>query len=260
MKKIILITALLVSGCASKDTRYSLSQDITPRDVPSLKHIEDPYPRYETYSLAGNKDYSVLGKSYTVLNKPTAFTETGEASWYGKKFHGYRTSNGEIYDMFSMSAAHKTLPLPSYVEVENTANGKKVLVRVNDRGPFHGNRIIDLSYAAAAKLDMLNTGTGKVKITLLKPEKPQNIEEWQSARKKSYYVQLVAISDKRKAQQAAITFGKKLTLPTHVIKANDLYRVRLGPFYDFEQTQDAHMRAREQLVNSAFVVVEPIKY
>ncbi|HAH03554.1 MAG TPA: septal ring lytic transglycosylase RlpA, partial [Vibrio sp.] len=95
------------------------------------------------------------------------FTEKGKASWYGKKFHGHLTSNGEIYDMYSMSAAHKTLPIPSYVKVTNTDNNKTTIVRINDRGPFHEGRIIDLSYAAAYKLDVLRTGTANVEIEVI---------------------------------------------------------------------------------------------
>lgn len=258
MQKIILVTALFLSGCTSGDSRYNLAQDIAPKSAPNLTHVENAQPRYEPYSMAGNKNYEVLGQQYTVIQNPSVFTQTGTASWYGKKFHGYQTSNTEIYDMFSMSAAHKTLPLPSYLEVENTENGKKIIVRVNDRGPFYTDRIIDLSYAAAAKLDMLKTGTAPVKITLLKPEKPLNNTEWLTARVNRYYVQLAAISDQKKAQQAAESFNKQLSLPTNVLKINNIYRIRLGPFYDFDQTQKAEMRALENQISGAFVVVEPI--
>lgn len=258
MNKLILATVIILSGCTSSESRYSLTQDVAPESIPNLANIENAQPRYERYSLAGNKDYEVLGQQYNVIQNPEVFTQTGIASWYGKKFHGHQTSNAEIYDMFSMTAAHKTLPLPSYLEVENTENGKKIIVRVNDRGPFHSERIVDLSYAAAAKLDILQTGTAKVKITLLKPEKPQNNAEWQTARLNRYFIQLAAISDQKKARQAAIVFSKQLTLPTSIMKSKNVYRVRLGPFYDFDQTQEAELRAREHQINGAFVVVEPI--
>ncbi|WP_028023648.1 septal ring lytic transglycosylase RlpA family protein [Enterovibrio calviensis] len=260
MKKLFVVLAIMLSGCATKnDERYSIAQDTAPEATPTLAHIEDAEPRYEPYSRAGNKDYTVLGQSYEVIQDTEAFTtQEGIASWYGKKFHGHKTSNGEIYDMYSMSAAHKTLPLPSYVEVENTANGKKAIVRVNDRGPFHEGRIIDLSYAAASKLDVLATGTAPVKVTLLKVDKPKDDEEWQGARLNHYFVQLVATSDQVKAQQAAANFSKQFELPADILRAGDVYRVRLGPFYDYDQTQNAAMLAREHQINEAFIVVEPI--
>ncbi|PKF51829.1 septal ring lytic transglycosylase RlpA family protein [Enterovibrio nigricans] len=260
MKKYLVMSVLVLAGCATteNDGRYTLADDTAPDVVPTLQHIEDAQPRYEPYSRAGNKDYTVLGEQYHVLQEPETYSETGIASWYGKKFHGHKTSNGEIYDIYSMSAAHKTLPLPSYVEVENTANGKKAIVRVNDRGPFHEGRIIDLSYAAASKLDVLKTGTAPVKVTLLKVDKPADDTEWQGARLNRYFVQLVAISDKDKALRAAETFGKQLDQPTDILHADSVYRVRLGPFYDYDKTQNAAMRAREHQINEAFVVVEPI--
>ena len=259
MKKFLFTFLIVLSGCASSEGRYSLSEDETPDTIPTLEHIENPQPRYEEYSLMGNKNYRVRGKYYEVLTQPDAFSETGDASWYGKKFHGHKTANGEIYDMYSMSAAHKSLPLPSYVEVENVGNGKKIIVRVNDRGPFHEKRIIDLSYAAAAKLDMLNSGTVPVKITLLKPEKPENTDEWQTAKKQVYFIQIAAIEDEQKALEAANVFGKQLKLPAHVVKSKGVYRVRLGPFYDYEKTQNAHMLAKEHDFKEAFVLVEPFK-
>lgn len=125
-----------------------------PEDIPEgLAELEEPIPQDEPLSPGGNmKSYEVFGRKYHVLASAEGFRETGLASWYGKKFHGRKTSNGERYDMFSLSAAHKNLPLPTYVRVTNLANGKSVIVRVNDRGPFHAGRIIDLSYAAAVKL------------------------------------------------------------------------------------------------------------
>ena len=126
-----------------------------PEDIPEgLAEMEEPVPQAEPLSAGGNmKSYEVFGRRYHVLASAEGFRETGLASWYGKKFHGRKTSNGERYDMFALSAAHKNLPLPTYVRVTNLGNGKSVIVRVNDRGPFHAGRIIDLSYAAAVKLD-----------------------------------------------------------------------------------------------------------
>ena len=160
---VVLISVL--SACSSD--RYQQKHDSTPTRIPSQAELKDAIARAEPHSRGGNKDYQVFGKPYKVLASAHGFEQTGTASWYGKKFHGHLTSNGEIYDMYTMSAAHKNLPLPTYLKVTNTANNKSVVVRVNDRGPFHQSRIIDLSYSAAYKLDMLKTGTAQVKITAI---------------------------------------------------------------------------------------------
>ncbi|MGQ0501781.1 MAG: septal ring lytic transglycosylase RlpA family protein [Panacagrimonas sp.] len=125
-----------------------------PRDIPpNLDQIPDPIPTHEPPSPGGNRpNYEVLGQTYKVMTSARSFRETGLASWYGTKFHGKKTSNGEVYDMFELTAAHKQLPLPTYVRITNLGNGKSVIVRVNDRGPFHPGRVIDLSYAAAVRL------------------------------------------------------------------------------------------------------------
>ena len=159
------LTFSLLSACSSG--RYQQKHDSTPTRLPSQAELKDAIARAEPYSRGGNKDYKVFGKPYEVLPSAQGFEQTGTASWYGNKFHGHLTSNGEIYDMYAMSAAHKNLPLPTYLKVTNTANNKSVIVRVNDRGPFHQSRIIDLSYSAAYKLDMLKTGTAHVKITAI---------------------------------------------------------------------------------------------
>ncbi len=140
------------------------------RPPPAARDIPDALPRYEPRSAYGNPPfYDVFGKRYFVLSSSTDYIERGVASWYGPGFHKIRTSTGEIYDMYGMSAAHKTLPLPAYVRVTNLQNGRSVVVRVNDRGPFVGNRIIDLSYTAAAKLDMLRNGTAMVEVRSVGP-------------------------------------------------------------------------------------------
>ncbi len=256
MKKITVALVLLLAGCTSNSERYSLKNDEVPEKVPSLSHIENARPRYEPYSFVGNNTYEVMGKTYDVLDNPQKFIERGLASWYGQKFHGYKTSNGEIYDMFSMSAAHKTLPLPSYVEVVNTLNNKKIIVRVNDRGPFHEGRVIDLSYAAAAKLDVLKEGTAPVKIRLIKVDKPKDNRVWQERMRHHYFVQLTAISSKEKAMQLAQEYGKQFSLPTNVIQTGNMYRIRLGPFYDNKKTRHAQQIAKEYQLTEAFIVVE----
>jgi rare lipoprotein A len=144
----------------------------TADEIPDgIENIPDAVPIAEPRSRGGNsKSYEVLGKTYKVLNDTKGFRQRGYASWYGKKFHGRKTANGERYDMFQMTAAHKNLPIPSYVRVTDLDNGKSVVVKINDRGPFHSDRIIDLSYAAAAKLGLIGHGTSMVEIAALDPE------------------------------------------------------------------------------------------
>lgn len=173
----------LLAGCASTGKqeqasnpnagRYALQNDKAPEAPVDVSKVPDAVPRVEPRSLAGNRSpYEVLGHTYRVLTSAKGYEARGTASWYGSKFHGYRTSNGEVYDMYSMTAAHKTLPLPTYVRVTNLDNGRKVVVRVNDRGPFHDGRIIDLSYAAAARLGMLGKGTARVQLDAIDPSAP----------------------------------------------------------------------------------------
>ncbi len=142
--------------------------DSAPEHALDISGIAEPTPRSEPRAAYGNRSpYTVLGKSYRVLPSAEGYVERGIASWYGQKFHGRQTSSREIYDMCSFSAAHKTLPLPSFVRVTNLDNGRSAVVRVNDRGPFHAGRIIDLSYAAAVKLGVDRTGTARVEVRAL---------------------------------------------------------------------------------------------
>lgn len=138
----------------------------------------DAVVKAEKLHASANRSYKVAGKRYTPINQVAAFTQTGNASWYGGRFHGRKTSGGERYDMNAFTAAHKTLPIPSYVRVTNTRNGKSVVVRINDRGPFHGNRVMDLSKAAAKELGFIHTGTANVKVEQILPngkgQKQQN--------------------------------------------------------------------------------------
>lgn len=165
--------ALVLSGCASgpksPSPGSSPQRDGPPLSVPpNLADLPDVVPQIEPIRPGGpNKPYVVLGQSYEPLQGDVEWSEKGGASWYGNKFHGRRTASGELYSMFGLTAAHKTLPIPSYVRVRNVRNGKEVIVRVNDRGPFHPGRVIDLSYAAAAKLDIVNHGVGQVEIARL---------------------------------------------------------------------------------------------
>ncbi|NMH67154.1 septal ring lytic transglycosylase RlpA family protein [Shewanella salipaludis] len=227
---LILATATLLTACAGSGGRYSLKNDAAPSNAPDVSKVEDAHAKYEAYSRQGNKPYTVLGKSYQVLATGKDFSQTGYASWYGNKFHGHLTSNGETYDMYSMSGAHKTLPLPSYVRVTNLENDRQVIVRVNDRGPFHEGRIIDLSYSAAYKLDMLRTGTAKVKIETLYMEDPQSSSLAALQDTGMNYIQLTASKDKLKLQALANQLETKYQVKSRLQPVTpEMYRLQLGP-------------------------------
>lgn len=158
--------ALLVAACGMAPKRSVYYQDDGPPDrVPAdLAAIPDAVPRVEPINARNSRPYVALGRNYTPLAGDVTFRQRGLASWYGRQFHGNRTANGEVYDMFAMTAAHPTMPLPSYARVTHLANGRSVIVRVNDRGPFKGDRVIDLSYAAATRLGIAGPGTGEVEV------------------------------------------------------------------------------------------------
>jgi len=224
--------SLFLTAC-SNNNRYQYSDDHAPSAVPPLAHIEDVNPRYEPYSRGGNRNYTLRGVRYKVDKDITELTQQGGASWYGNKFHGHLTANGERYNMFAMSAAHKTLPLPSYVEVTNLANNKKIVVRVNDRGPFHEGRIIDLSYAAAKKLDMLRAGTAQVEIKLLHFNKYDEPDLLAQKRKKAikgqFNIQYIVTSDANKASSFSQRVTEKFQVPSYYAQQDNLFFLRLGP-------------------------------
>ena len=163
-KPLILLIALTLAGC------QSVKKDGPPRFPRNVEHIPDAVPKVEKVSRRGNKPYEVFGKKYHPLASSKNYKESGLASWYGTKFHGNATSSGEPYDLYGMTAAHRTLPLPTYARITNTRNGKSVVVKINDRGPFHSNRLIDLSYAAARKLGIYGHGTGHVTVEAIDPK------------------------------------------------------------------------------------------
>jgi rare lipoprotein A len=171
-----LIVAAGLAACLSTPRQATPVYTVPPESVtppPLPESVPDAMPRIEPRARSGNPPfYDVFGKRYYVLSSSVGYWERGVASWYGPGFHKVRTSTGEPYDMYAMTAAHKTLPLPAYVRVTNLLNGRSVVVRVNDRGPFVGNRIIDLSYSAAAKLDMLRNGTAMVDVRSIDPSAP----------------------------------------------------------------------------------------
>jgi len=168
------VIALFVFGytaCSLHKPKTDTDTDSAPANkIPQSELPADAVPRAEPLSKYGNPaSYEVFGQRYYTLKSSKDFVQRGIASWYGKKFHGRRTSSGEEYNMFAMTAAHKELPLPTYVQVTNLKNGRKIVVRVNDRGPFHDNRVIDLSYSAATKLGIIKQGTGLVEVRALDP-------------------------------------------------------------------------------------------
>lgn len=219
---LLVSAALLLQACNVNPGRYSQSQDSAPGRLPTAAELQDAIPIQEPYSSQGNSDYQVLGQSYQVLSNAEGFVEEGYASWYGNKFHGHLTSNGEYYDMYSMTAAHKHLPLPSYVKVTNLANQKTVVVRVNDRGPFHDSRVIDLSFAAAYKLDMLDQGTAPVRV--------EAIQMAGAIENPAFFIQLVASSDSDKIQSISQQLGEKWRHNATTVENSGLYKLLLGPF------------------------------
>ncbi|MDZ7826168.1 MAG: septal ring lytic transglycosylase RlpA family protein [Gammaproteobacteria bacterium] len=170
---LLLLASLLAVGCAGP-TVPVVGGDAPPLvSRPGLENLPDPEPRWEPRTGAGNRSpYMVFGETYQVLPSAEGYEAEGLASWYGRKFHGRNTSNGERYDMFALTAAHKSLPLPTWVRVTNLANDRSTIVRVNDRGPFHGERLIDLSYGAAVKLGFADSGVTRVRIEAITPERP----------------------------------------------------------------------------------------
>lgn len=230
------------------------AKDSGPKQSLDVSHIQDAIPRREPRSKSGNKTpYTVLGKTYHVQSNVEGFTQKGKASWYGKKFHGKLTSNGELYDMYGMTAAHKTLPLPSFVRVKNQANGKVVVVRVNDRGPFHDDRIIDLTYSAAKKLGFQHLGTANVVVELIPPSEyaPEGVGlSEQSGRGQAKnsaptprhsggyelppntFLQVGAYSSLNKAREIKrlVAGVSKRPILIEPVVGKPLYKVVLGPF------------------------------
>lgn len=232
------LIALVISSCGGLEEKDRAPE--RPRDV---SNIPNPTPRREPPSRYGNPAfYDVNGRRYYTLKTSSGYEERGIASWYGVKFHGRRTSSGETYDMYKMTAAHKTLPLPTYVEVTNLQNGRTVIVRVNDRGPFHDNRILDLSYAAAKKLGIANKGTGIVSVRAVEPSNAvlasrKDLPPRTLANGK-IYLQVGAFSEKANADRVrdriAINSKESVRITTAFSLGKMLYRVQVGPLFDVE--------------------------
>ncbi len=242
------------------------TQDGPPDQDVDWQSIPDPTPRAEPHSKRGNpKSYVVMGKRYFVKSSAHGFTQRGIASWYGTKFHGRTTSSGEVYDMYKMTAAHKTLPISCYVQVTNLANNKKIIVKVNDRGPFHQGRIIDLSYAAAKKLGISDTGTGKVEVkTVTTGHLPLNADKAILPKTQGgdgfIYVQLGAFGEADNAETLAneLRDNDFKTVRVHRTTKNKqpLYKVRIGPMPTRDVAFSVLARLTKKGQTSARVVVD----
>jgi rare lipoprotein A len=241
--------------------RYSISQDRAPTRPLDPSQIREVIPMPLQRTMAGNRSpYTVNGKTYQVMASEEGYREIGLASWYGEKFHGHKTSNGEDFDMYQISAAHKSLPIPSYLRVTNLDNNQSLIVRVNDRGPFHSDRIIDLSYAAAWKLGFADKGTARVQVEAILPGLynqgypstrviAANVGDMGGAGR---YLQVGAFSDLRKAQQVSDQVQQMTSRPVFIrsIEADNprqvLHRVRVGPIADLEEVD----RITDQMVRA----------
>jgi rare lipoprotein A len=266
---LVLSCAALIAACAAPRRQAPPAQPLeVPPPAPPSRHagppniadIPDAVPRYELKSRHGNPPfYDVLGKRYFVLAKADGYVERGVASWYGPTFHGVNTSMGESYDMYAMTAAHKTLPLPAYARVTNLKNGKSVVVRINDRGPFVANRIIDLSYTAAAKLDMLREGTTLVEVRALTPAAPDTLTRAAELPPPELYIQAGAFADAGNAQRllerlrAAGVPGAAVVTP--LVTKSHWYRVRVGPVGSVAQFDE--LAARLQALGIADARLAP---
>jgi rare lipoprotein A len=170
MKGIFAVALLgCVAACGSNPGGYYRDDGPPARPPAQLDRVVDAVPRAEPLHKSANRPYEALGKKYTPMTSVQPFRQRGLASWYGKRYHGQKTSSGETYDMYAMTAAHPTLPIPSYARVTNVANGKSVVVRINDRGPFRDGRVIDVSYVAAHKLGFIQAGQARVEVEAIVP-------------------------------------------------------------------------------------------
>ena len=227
----------------SQGSRYRDGSDSVPGDVPDVSKLIEPVPKVEPRSLYGNKSpYTVLGHTYNVLPSARDYDQRGIASFYGNKFHGYKTSSLETYDMYAFSAASTTLPLPSYARVTNLENGKSVIVRVNDRGPFHQNRVIDLSYAAAVKIGIWPKGTGLVEVRGIDPGHPAPELPPPAVVPSGHpgiYLQVGAFSDADNAERLAQRLRQANLGEVQVMAADvngrRVRRVRVGPLADVDR-------------------------
>lgn len=261
---LILIASLLLASCATH--RYNIRQDELPSNYKNFdaSKVPNAIPKVEPRSRYGNSpSYVVLGKRYHVLRSSIGYHERGIASYYGVKFHNFRTSSGEIYNMYGMTAANKVLPLPTFVRVTNLENNRQVIVKVNDRGPFHANRIIDLSFTAAKKLDMIKTGTALVEVVAIDPRHPEHSQPHKTKShtgKPTIYLQMGAFSTRSNAEH----FERKLRSHTQrqirIVAATQnkrtLYRVQIGPLANVDEADKLTTVFKKYGLGDAFAVVD----
>lgn len=243
------VTGKTCANCPTPDPDFAPGSDEVPAGI---ENTPDAVPVVEPRSRYGNpENYDALGEHYRVMKKPPrSYREQGRASWYGKKFHGRRTANGEVYDMFKMTAAHKTLPLPSYARVTNKNNGRSVVVRINDRGPFYPGRIVDLSYAAAARLDLLHHGSAAVDLEVLTPQQGKSTTE--TTHGKPRYLEVGRFADPIEAvalrdRLARLGFADTELLQTASPSGDGIENIlRIGPFKAFSKLEAARIKLGRQ--------------
>jgi rare lipoprotein A len=245
-------------------SRYRDNDDSVPMAQLDISKLVEPVPKVEPHSLYGNKSpYSVRGRSYRVLPSARGYDQRGIASFYGNKFHGYKTSSLETYDMYAFSAASTTLPLPSYARVTNLQNGNSVIVRVNDRGPFHEGRVIDLSFAAAVKIGIWPKGTGLVEVVGIDPSDPAPElarEVVVTASPSGIFLQVGAFSDAGNAQRLAQRMRDAnlgaVQLSDVLVNGQRIYRVRIGPLSDVNRADQISERVERMGLPKPRVAVE----
>lgn len=225
---------IVLGGCSGSEPRPVWQGDGAPERAVSPLQVVDAIPRPDPILRAGNTSpYEVAGIEYTVLPSANGYREDGIASWYGTKFQGRKTSNGEDYDLYLPTAAHRSLPIPSYARVTNLDNGKSMVVRVNDRGPFHAERVIDLSYAAAVKLGFVDRGTAPVRIEALEVA---GVDDRRDSGGDYRYLQLGAFASPAAADSLRAAVASVVAVPVTVspveMSGQLLNRVRVGPLLD----------------------------
>ena len=269
----IALASLLAAGCSGtpsvKPSDGYYGGDRPPESWPvDPDSVADAVPRHEPLSATGNRPYTALGKRYEPLKSAGGYVKRGTASWYGSKFQGRRTSSGEPYDMFAMTAAHPVLPLPSFVRVTNLDNGRSVVVKVNDRGPFLHDRIIDLSFVAAHKLDIARHGTARVEVRVIDPANYPAIDPANypvdsgtvSAETKTILIQVGAYSNRdnaRKMRQRLERAGYRvapLSIGQTQGLAKRVYRVQVGPFTSRGEAQVTRQKLESVLGRPVAVV------
>lgn len=282
MRIIAIITLFLIVSCSSTSKHSAPNQsaksnlsnggyylDDGPGENPpiNLDSIPDAIPKIEPLREANMRPYTALGKSYQPMTTLEEYKQQGVASWYGRRYHGNQTASGEVYDMYAMTAAHPTLPLPSYVSVTNVQNGKTVVVRVNDRGPFLADRIIDLSYTAAHKLDIITNGSGMVEVESIIPEKQPDIAQIpiQQApvivptltqaslpitNSDAIYLQLGAFGTENNAHNFLSHMQSELSWLDDnlgIVEESGLFKIKAGPFSDIILARQAANEITQQL-------------